>query len=175
MAKDYSKEELAEWFKEKALNASGPAARKVLFGANNRLSDDTFVGKLYVYKYDAKTKATLNMWDKYPLCMVLEKTKDGFLGLNLHYLPSGSRMTFLNAFDKYARDYKLTTGVNSGKGVSNWELLIRSFNTFGLAPLPRACLKRYLFTHIRSRFVEIYPEEFDKAVQLPIDLWEYKR
>ena len=173
MAK-YTKDELAEWFKDKASSASSIQARNALFNADDRKRDDTLFGRLYVFKYDAKNGPKLPMWDKYPLCMILERRKDGFLGLNLHYLPGGSRMGLLEGFDKYLHDYSPQTGVTTGRGVSNWELLIRSFNSSGNAALPQRCLKRYLFTHIRSRFIEIYPEEYDKAIQLPIDLWTFK-
>lgn len=175
MVKEYSNDDLAEWFRTKAATASDMEARKQLFGATDRQHDQTMAGKLYFYKYDAKTKEKLEMWDKYPMTMVLEAYSDGFLGLNLHYLPKGSRMTLLKSFDKYAKEYHIETGVTTGKGVSNWELLIKSFNGSGVSSLPKKCLKRYLFTHVRSRFVEIYPNEFDKAIQLPIDLWVFKR
>ena len=174
MAEEYTKDELAKWFETKAARATDSEARRVLF-TSNRQTDNTFAGKLYVYKYDAKTKEKLEMWDRYPMTMVLELTSDGFLGLNLHYLPKGSRMALLKTFDKYAKDNNIETGVTTGKGISNWELLIKSFNGANMGSLPKKCLKRYLFTHVRSKFVEIYPNEFDKAIQLPIDLWVFKR
>ena len=175
MAKDYTDDELAEWFKTKAIYTSGQQARNIIFSDNERSWDKALVGKLYVFKYDAKTKDKLDMWDKYPLCMVLERTKGGFLGLNLHYLPKRNRMSFLNTFDKYARENSVEDGVTTGKGFSNWEILSDTFNDIGSGSLPKQCLKRYLNTYVRSKFVEIYPDEFDKAIQLPIDLWVFKR
>lgn len=175
MEKEYTKDELAEWFQNKAMQAGPQAARTKLLNAEDRQQDDTFAGKLYFYRYDAKTKNKLEMWDKYPLCMVLEKKSDGFLGLNLHYLSPGQRKTLLKLFDKYSKDYHIETGTTTGKGVSNWELLIKSINGTRAAALPKKCLKRYLFTHVRSKFIEIYPDEYDKAIQLPIDLWIFKR
>lgn len=175
MAQEYSNDELAEWFKTKALNATSDGARAKLFGATDRSRSKIFAGSLYVFKYDAKTKDKLEMWDKYPLCMVLEKQLNSFLGLNLHYLPKRQRMTLLDSFDKYAEEYDIEKGDNTGSGVSNWELFVKSMNGSGLEALPRKCLKRYLVPHVRSKFIEIYPDEFDKAIQLPIDLWVFKR
>jgi hypothetical protein len=175
MAEEYTKDELAKWFESKAFQTGSQAARRKILNADDRHRDETFAGKLYFYRYDAKTKDKLDMWDKYPLCMVLEKTSNGFLGLNLHYLSKGQRKTLLRVFDKYAKDYDIESGTTTGHGVGNWELLIKSINGTGAAALPKKCLKRYLFTHVRSKFVEIYPDEYDKAIQLPIDLWVYKR
>lgn len=174
MAQEYTNDELAQWFKTKAMSANDTKARAKLFSATKRQRSNTFAGKMYFYKYDAKWKEKLEMWDIYPMCMVLEKKSDGFLGLNLHYLPSRSRMTLINLFDKYTKEYDIETGVSTGKGVSNWELLIKSMNGVGSAGLPKKCLKRYLFTHVRSKFIEIYPDEYDKAIQLPVDLWVFK-
>lgn len=174
MRDDYTNDELAEWFRNKARLASSGEARKQLLAAETRQDSIAFPGKLYFYKYDAKTKDVLPMWDKYPLCMVLERVSGGFIGLNLHYLPKAQRMTLLHGFDKYAKNVDLETGVTTGRYASNWQLLIKSFSTMGIESLPKKCIKRYLFTHVKSKFVEIYPNEFDKAVLLPIDLWVFK-
>lgn len=177
MADDYTEytvDELAAWFESKAsATASGQTARAKIFSANYRSHDTGFAGRLYVFKYDAKTKEKLEMWDKYPLCMVLEKKLDGFLGLNLHYLPRRQRMVLLNSFRKFQDEYNIEQG--TGKGVSNWELFATSMNEANLGSLPKQCLKRYLLPYVRSKFVEIYPEEFDRAIQLPIDYWVFKR
>ena len=44
-------------------------------------------GEMYMFYYDAKHKDTLPYWDRFPLVFPFSKVKDGFLGLNLHYLP----------------------------------------------------------------------------------------
>ena len=173
MAEEYTTDELAEWFRSKAsATASGQTARAKIFGATKRSYDTGLTGKLYVFKYDAKTRDKLEMWDKYPLCMVLERQFHSFMGLNLHYLPRAQRMSLLQGYDKY--DEESEDGVISGKGTSNWELFLESMNNSGLGALPKKCLRRYLMTHVRSKFVEIYPDEFGYAIQLPIDLWSFK-
>lgn len=172
MAEEYTRDELAKWFETKALSASDTTARSKIFGATDRSSNITFVGRMYVFRYDAKTKDKLEMWDKYPLCMILEKKLNGFLGMNLHYLPKRQRMTLLNSWNKY--DDEMQEGT-IGKGKSNWEIFSESMNNAGLGALPKRCIKRYLSPYVRSKFIEIYPNEFDKAIQLPIDLWVFKR
>lgn len=175
MAKNYTKDELATWFEEKASEVSGDSARKELMNADSRYRPSAFVGNMYFFKYHPKLDEILPLYDKYPLTLILERKSDGFIGLNLHYLSSGQRGTLLGIFDKYKSKYGMITGVTSKGGSSNWDNLMKSVSGTGLESLPRQCIKRYLFSHCQSRFIEIYPNEYDKAIQLKIDEWVIKR
>ena len=44
-----------------------------------------------------------------------------------------------------------------------------------LNSMARPCVKRYLFDHCRSHFIEIYIDEYDKAIQLPVEDWVFNR
>lgn len=176
MAKEYTKDELADWFATKAHNAKSGAARNALLRASDRFSDidKQFVGSMYFFRYDPKNKLTLSMYDKYPLVVVIERYVDGFLGMNLHYLTRGQRSTTLHMFSDFYKEDKLFGGVTAGSGKqTNWDLIQSA--TSGLQSYSKECVKRYLYTHVRSQFIRIYPEEYDLAVQLPIDEWVYKR
>ena len=83
MAEKYTKDELAKWFEEKALLVKTGSARNKLFSAEERHADinNQFVGNMYFFRYDPKYKATLPVYDKYPLAIVIERYTDGFLGL----------------------------------------------------------------------------------------------
>jgi hypothetical protein len=48
-------------------------------------------------------------------------------------------------------------------------------STKKLATLAKPCIKRYLYNHVRSQFIEIEPAEWDKAAQLPIELFVVKK
>ena len=52
-------------------------------------------GNLYIYGYNPKYAKTLKYYDNFPCCLVLETTKDGWYGLNLHYLPPAMRAKLL--------------------------------------------------------------------------------
>lgn len=173
MAK-YTKDQLAKWFQTKAMSMSSGAVRSKILAANERKKDIGWVGKIYFFRYDAKGKEKLPMWDKYPMAMVLERKPDGFLGLNLHYLSGAQRRTLLNLLDKYKSEYKMKKSVSPGNSV-NWDNLIDYAEMFGLESLPKKAIKRYLYEHCRTKFVEIYPEEYDLAIQLPIEEWVIKR
>ncbi len=176
MAKQYTKDELAEWFEEKALSVrSGGTARNRLFDAEARYTDtaDEFVGSMYFFRYDPKHKATLPMYDKYPLAIVIDRYNDGFLGLNLHYLTRGQRGRMVTLFNDFYTKKKLFNGIIAGSSRSNWDLIQSA--TSGVESFSKQCVKRYLYTHIRSQVIRINKDEYDKAVQLPIDEWVYKR
>lgn len=176
MAKEYTKDELAQWFETKAASVkTGGAARNRLLDAEERHTDQTreFVGNVYFFRYDPKYKLTLPMYDKYPLAIVVDRYADGFLGLNLHYLTKGQRGKMTTLFNDFYNKKKLFNGIISKGGNSNWDLIQTA--TGGLESLSKECVKRYLYTHIRSQLVRIDKTEYDKAVQLPIDEWVYRR
>ena len=65
------------------------------------------LGSLYLQSYDAKHKATLDVWDSLPLFFLLKFRNDGYLGLNLHYMDLGTRVAVLGALMEYANNDKM--------------------------------------------------------------------
>lgn len=119
------------------------------------------IGMLYFFYYDPKTKADLPYWDRFPLVLVLEKYDDGFLGLNLHYLPVKYRVAFLQKLMKYAQ----LNGENDIRRMRiSYEILqgVKRYSEF------KPCLKRYLHSHRRSKLLTIQPNEWDVATMLPL-------
>jgi hypothetical protein len=55
------------------------------------------IGKMYSFVYDPKTKEQLPYYDIYPLVFPIEYYNDGFLGINLHYLPPVLRARLMDA------------------------------------------------------------------------------
>ena len=164
MAKDYTRDELAKWFEEKALSVKTGAARNKLLSADDRYADinNQFVGNMYFFRYDPKYKATLPMYDKYPLAIVIERYTDGFLGLNLHYLPVRYRVLFLQKLVKYGAIYNENDEIKRVR--ITYEILsnTKRFREF------RPCLKRYLYSNIKSRILAVQPNEWDVATMLPV-------
>jgi len=119
------------------------------------------MGGLYFFMYDPKNKATLPYYDKFPLVIPLKRNPDGFLGLNLHYLPLRYRIIFMrkllplaiyNEMDEIKR-IRVTYPILDSS---------RKYREF------RPCIKQYLYTNIRSRILAVEPEEWDVALHLPI-------
>jgi hypothetical protein len=119
------------------------------------------IGGLYYFYYDPKTKEKLNYYDRFPLVLVLDIQNDGFLGLNLHYLPIRYRIAFLDKLMEYA----VLDDENNPKRLHiSYELLSasRRFKEF------KPCLKKYLNSYVQSRILAVQPDEWDIAAFLPI-------
>jgi len=119
------------------------------------------IGMLYCYYYDPKTKDDLPYWDRFPMVLVLEKYNDGFLGLNIHYLPVKYRVAFLQKLMRYAQ---LTPDDDIKRMRISYDILTATKRYAEFRP----CLKRYLYSHLRSRILMIEPNEWDVATMLPI-------
>lgn len=116
-------------------------------------------GQMIAFSYDPKYKATLPYYDRYPLVIPLSVDSKGMLGLNLHYLPPQIRLVFIRALQKYAVEK------NGQKRLQLSYQIVKGAKQLGAA-LP--CIKRYLFGHVKSRFVQVDSREWDRAVLLPL-------
>lgn len=165
----YSSRDLQKWLMGKALEASGPHARRVIRANDERARDSTIIGRLYFFAYDPKWKDKLSKYDKFPMVFPIEMYGDGFLGLNLHYLNLAQRQVLLGRLMEFSNNSKMN---KTTKLRLSYDLIqsTRKLNT-----LTQPCIKRYLFSHCRSRFIEIYADEFDKAIQLPVADWVFNR
>ena len=163
MAEKYTSKDLQKWLFDKALEASAPKARKLLLASDQRGREDALIGKLYFFKYDPKGKAYLSKYDRFPMAFPIESYQNGFLGLNLHYLNVREREALLGQLMKFANNKKMD---ETTKLKLSYDLLQGSRRLNNLA---KPCIKRYLFNHCRSQFIEINVDEFDKAIQLPVE------
>jgi hypothetical protein len=122
-------------------------------------------GDVFIYHYDPKLKDILPYYDKFPLVVVLKLYDDGFLGLNLHYLPPDVRLVFMNKLIQLARVGPTVPGANIIRMQITYDLMVSSqrFN----AHVP--CVKRYLIGHVRSRMLRIFPHEWSLIIHLPFE------
>jgi len=144
-------------------------ARKTIAGNDQRSRDDTIIGRLYFFKYDPKWKHKLDKYDKFPMVFPIESYQDGFLGLNLHYLDYPTRVSLLGKLLEYRANARMTKATRLRL---SYQLIASTKNLNNLA---RPCIKRYLYNHVRSKFIEVYPDEFVKAMELPVEDWVFKR
>ena len=128
----------------------------------DRLRTNSIIGKMYFYFYDPKTKDSLPYYDRFPLVIPIENYKDGFLGMNLHYIHPKQRIILLDKLSDTAsnKNYDKNTKLRI-----SYQFLSSASRAFEATP----CIKRYLYAHIQSRFLEISADEFDIAVMLPVE------
>lgn len=127
-----------------------------------RLKDKSFIGKMYFFFYDPKLKDSLPYYDRFPLVIPIELYPYGFLGLNLHYIHPKQRIVLLDKLCDTATNDKFD---EKTKLKLSYDYLKAATRIYEKQP----CLKKYLFKHIQSRFLEISANEWDIAVLLPIE------
>ena len=135
---------------------------EALMRDRNRLKGKSMIGKMYFYFYDPKTKDTMPYYDRFPLVIPIERYNDGFLGLNLHYIHPKQRMILL---DKLSDTMYNDTYDENTKLKISYRYLAAASKIFEA----NACIKRYLFSHVDSRFLEITADEWDIAATLPVE------
>lgn len=118
------------------------------------------IGKLYSFTYDPKGKEELPFYDIYPLIFPIEYYSDSMLGINMHYLPPVLRAQLMDALYSTLNNTKMnkTTKLQISYSILKGASQFRYF---------KPCIKKYLFSHIRSNFIYISPDEWDIALFLP--------
>ena len=139
-----------------------PAA---LMKDRERLKDKSIIGKMYFFFYDPKTKDSLPYYDRFPLVIPIERYSDGFLGLNLHYIHPKQRIILLDKLSDTATNRRFD---EKTKLRLSYQYLSAASTAFQAMP----CIKRYLFNHLTSRFLEIPADEWDIAALLPVEQFE---
>jgi hypothetical protein len=110
--------------------------------------------------YDAKLKAILPHWDRFPIVIPFEPKNDGFIGLNLHYLPPVQRQVMFDSMMNIRARKNLTDD-------NRIMLVYGMLKETTRFPGWQLCIKRYLSGHIESPFLNINPEQWRFIVGLP--------
>lgn len=160
-----------QWFMTKARSLSERNVRREMNKELNKQEDEKPIklapGQMYTYFYDPKYKDTLPYYDKFPLIFLIDVYNNGHLGLNLHYLPPKLRALFMDKLLEFANNERYD---DSTKLKLSWALLKATMDT----PLADICVKRYLFSHFRSRALLIPASEWEAALYLPTATFEKK-
>jgi hypothetical protein len=116
------------------------------------------IGKLYTYLYNPKTKDKLPYYDIVPLVIPIQYTNNGFYGLNFHYLSLKERNKLLNIILPFSEN----TTNQQNKKTSYAKLVSLASGVWS------PCCKRYLWSHIRTKFVEIPCKDWYEVIKLPV-------
>lgn len=154
-----SRESIA-WLEKRMADLKSPKRLAKEIVADKSRNGMFIVGGLYHFFYDPMTKSKLDYYDSFPLVIPLNKSIDGFLGLNLHYLPPMYRATFL---DKLMPVADLNAKNEPERLRITYDILKATQTLKEFKP----CLKKYLNSQIRSRIIPIQPNEWDVALFLP--------
>lgn len=164
-----SSRDLFKGLKKDSIRRASSRSSKWLQNKISKISDRSKsarprLGEMFLYVYDAKYKATLPFWDAHPLIIMLSKAEGGYYGLNLHYLPPRLRVAFLEELLKV--DSKNIP--ESRKDAAKATILRRASKSKFFSPM----IKRYLFNHVKSKFVNIPQDEWFHVATLPTAKWK---
>ena len=132
-----------QWYRNRIKELGTPSQTQLI--RDGKITGRVNFGALNMFIYDPKLKNKLPYYDTFPLVLPIEKYRDGFLGINFHYLPYALRARLLSRLDPNA-NYSALKNVR----------------------LVKPTLKRYLNSNVRSRFRKLEEEDFMTAIMLPV-------
>ena len=149
-----------QWFRDKIKEFGQPGALDLI--RDGKRKNSPFFGRLNMFFYDPKFKKTLPYYDTFPLVLPLENYPDGFLGINLHYLPMNLRLKLLDRLVDFSNNTKFDESTTLDVDYSQLKKI----------KLIKPTLKRYLAGRVKTQFRRIDADEFTVAVLLPIARWK---
>ena len=147
-----------EWFRDKIREFGQPSAMQLI--RDGKQNTRPFYGNLNMFFYDPKFKKTLPYYDRFPLVLPIERYSDGFLGINLHYLPIPLRIRLLDTL----MDYSTDTNFDSRTKLK----VLGRYKNLKKVGLLKPTIKRYLRGHVKSSFRKVEADEFVVATLLPV-------
>ena len=78
--------EARRWYRNAAQQVNVSPSR-LMKENRSKFTTGTEPGSMMLFNYDPKLKRDLPYYDTFPLIFVVGPAKDGFHGLNMHYLP----------------------------------------------------------------------------------------
>jgi hypothetical protein len=152
------------WFRKQVseLNKTNVTAQQLITSDPERNVKRIIPGEMYLFAYDAKFKDTLPYWDKFPLVFPFSMTNNGFIGLNMHYLPYRIRIILLDRL-MYFRTNKT---INEKTRLRfSWQLL-QGVSKYKWA---EPCVHRYIRANVRSQIKKIDAPDWATALLLPVE------
>ena len=109
-----------------------------------------------LFWYRPKTAKKLPYYDTFPIVLPFKKHKDGFTGINFHYLPIYMRIQLLELLD-------------AGYGDERKGRLQVFWSDLKQLKLARPIVRRYLASHVHSLFLHISLEDMFVGILLPVE------
>jgi hypothetical protein len=145
-----------QWYKDKIKEFGTPSSLDLL--RDGKRDNKPFYGKLNMFIYDPKHKKILPYYDTFPLVLPIETYPDGFLGINMHYLPISLRIKLLDTLVDYSNNTKFDESTR----------IVANYSQLKNIKLIKPTLHRYLAGQTKSQFRRIDADEFTIATLLPV-------
>lgn len=112
-------------------------------------------GMMNLFHYQPQTAEKLPFYDLFPLVIPVEKNRDGFTGINFHFLSIPMRVAFLNLLTEAFADDRM----------EKLNLTWRQISGLGKS---KAIVRRYKAKNVKSTFLRLPIEDMLIAVLLPV-------
>ena len=145
-----------QWYKDKIKEFGKPGALDLI--RDGKRDNKPFFGKLNMFFYNPKFKKQLPYYDTFPLVLPLERYNDGFLGINLHYLPIPLRIKLLDRLVDYSNNSQFDESTR----------LVVDYSRLKKVRLIKPTIHKYLAGQVQSQFRRIDADEFTIATLLPV-------
>jgi len=165
------------WYRSK-INDLAPRITAGEMLAQGKSTATPNFGLLNLFNYKPLGPERLKYYDMFPLVLPFKFHRNGFTGLNFHYLSIPMRIDLLRRldamFEEDAELYRLDSH-NQGRVLAMTWSRIKGMR--GVKP----CVKRYRAMYVYSNFLKIEVHDMAAAVLLPVekfyegDLWADKQ
>ncbi len=145
-----------EWYKDKIKEFGTPGPMDLI--RDGKRDSKPFYGKLNMFVYDPKWKKKLPYYDTFPLVLPIEDYTDGFLGINMHYLPIPLRIKLLDRLVDFTNNPKFDESTR----------IVADYKRLKSIKLIKPTIHRYLAGQTKSDFRRIDADEFTIATLLPV-------
>ena len=145
------------WFRNKIKEFGTPTSSDLI--RDGKRKGKPHAGKLNMFFYDPKHKKKLPYYDTFPLVLPLETYNDGFLGINMHYLPIPLRIKLLDRLVDYTNSEDFTAATTR---------MVVDYNRLKSIRLIRPTIHKYLSGYTKSQFRRIDADEWTIATLLPV-------
>lgn len=153
------------WYRNIASNYGRINEKRFVQGEVDRMKITAKPGNMYMYLYNPKWKEELPYYDRFPVIFPFRVESDRFWGINLHYLPIPLRAKLMDSL------YDITNN-NRFDESTKLRMSYQILNSASKFRYFKPCIKQYLFSNLVSKFIYIYPSEWDIAIFLPLERFE---
>lgn len=152
------------WFQSQVKSMAGVVNKRpenLMRGDQALKSTSVKPGNLYMFIYNPKMRDTLPYYDTFPLVFPFSPLPDGFLGINLHYLPYTLRAQVMTALQTYR-----TAGPIDER--TKLQLSWQKLQAMSKHKYIQPCVKHYLYSHVETPFKKVLAEDWATAMLLPV-------
>jgi hypothetical protein len=154
-----------DWYRKKAQEVRSISPGKLITDNIHYNRTTIKPGYMYLFGYDPKFKNELPYYDRFPLIFPFKKDEEGFLAMNLHYIPPMFRAKLMDNLYPLVNNLKFdeTTRLRASYNLLNSAAKYKYFEP---------CVKRYLNGHLKTKFLLIPANEWDIALFLPLQRFQ---